>query len=105
MNIGNAIKQVREYFEVSQAELSRLTGISQTAISQMEKGPKRPSKSSIEKICKVFDIPEAVLYVIGMQESDVPASRKGVFNDLYPAMKDFAIQMIGKRKTKILQKN
>lgn len=103
MNIGNAIKQVREHFGVSQVELSKKTGISQTAISQMEKGPKQPSKGSIEKICKAFDIPVALLYVIGMQESDVSASRKHAYDKLYPAMKDFAIQMIGKRKSKILQ--
>ncbi|MBL7722493.1 MAG: helix-turn-helix transcriptional regulator [Chitinophagaceae bacterium] len=103
MNIGNAIKQVREHFGVSQVELSKKTGLSQTAISQMEKGPKQPSKSSIEKICKAFDIPIAILYVMGMQESDVSVSKKNDFEKLYPAMKDFAIQMIGKRKSKILQ--
>jgi hypothetical protein len=42
---------------------------------------------------------------MGMEDADVPASRKGVYKELYPAMKDFAIQLIGKRKTKILQQN
>ena len=103
MNIGNAIKQLRQHFGISQIELSAKTGLSQTSISQIESGIKNPSKKSMKKICDAFEIPEAILYVMGMEEADVPLSRKGVFKELYPAMKDFAIQIIGKRKAKILQ--
>ncbi len=103
MNLGSAIKQVRQHFGVSQVELSERTGLSQTSVSQIERGIKNPSKKSVEKICKAFDIPEALLYVMGMEDKDVPAGRKSVYKELYPAMKDFAIQMIGKRKSKILQ--
>ncbi|MFN8288960.1 MAG: helix-turn-helix transcriptional regulator [Chitinophagaceae bacterium] len=103
MNIGNAIKQVRQHFEISQVELSDRTGLSQTSISQIESGAKNPSKSSIRKICEAFEIPEAILYVMGMEDSDVPPSRKYAYKELYPEMKNFAIQMIGKRKSKILQ--
>lgn len=103
MNLGNAIKQVRQHFEVSQVELSRMTGLSQTSISQIESGAKNPSKSTIQKICTAFEIPEAILYVMGMEDADVPASRKRAYDELYPAMKDFAIQMIGKRKSRLLR--
>lgn len=103
MNIGNAIKQVRQHFGISQVELSEQTGLSQTSISQIENGAKNPSRKTIEKICATFEIPEAILYVMGMNDEDVPASRKHAYKELYPAMKDFAIQMIGKRKSKLLQ--
>jgi transcriptional regulator with XRE-family HTH domain len=103
MNIGNAIKQIRQHFGISQVELSERTGLSQTSISQIESGAKNPSKKSVKKICEAFEVPEAILYVMGMEDTDVPASRKDVFKDLFPAMKDFAIQIIGKRKSKILQ--
>lgn len=102
MNIGNAIKQVRIYYGLSQVELSSKTGISQTSISQIESGVKNPSKRSIKAICDALEIPEAILYVIGMEDLDVPATRKHIYDQLYPAMKDFAIQLIGKRKTKVL---
>src|SRR5687768_10015044 len=101
MNIGNAIKQIRQHFDITQTELSERTGLSQTSISQIESGTKNPSKSSIKKICEAFEIPEAILYVMGMEDADLPASRKHAYKELYPAMKDFAIQMIGKRKSKI----
>ncbi len=103
MNIGKAIKQVRIHFELSQIELSERTGLSQTSISQIESGAKNPGKSSIHKICKAFDIPESILYVLGMDDTDFPESRKKAFQDLYPAMRDFAIQVIGKRKSSILR--
>lgn len=104
MNIGNAIKQARQHFELSQVELSDRTGIAQTSISQIESGAKEPSKKTIERICAALEIPEMVLYVLGMEDSDVPTSRRGVYNELYPAMKDFAKQVIGKRKSSLLAK-
>jgi transcriptional regulator with XRE-family HTH domain len=103
MNIGNAIKQVRQHFGYSQVELSELTGIAQTSISQIENGRKEASKKTVERICKALDIPMMVLYVLGMEDGDVPVSRKNAYRDLYPAMKDFAIQMVGKRKAKVLR--
>jgi len=45
-----------------------------------------------------------VLYVLGMEGSDVPSSRRGIYDELYPAMKDFAKQVIGKRKSALLEK-
>lgn len=103
MNIGNAIKQVRTHFGLSQIDLSERTGISQTSISQIESGAKHPSQRSIKLICETLEIPEAIIYVMGMEDVDVPESRKKAYAKLYPAMKDFAIQLIGKRKSKILE--
>lgn len=103
MNIGSAIKQARQHFGYSQVELQELTGIAQTSISQIESGAKEPSKKTVERICTALDIPVMVLYVLGMEDKDVPASRKNAYKELYPAMKDFAIQMVGKRKAKIFR--
>lgn len=103
MNIGHAIKQVRTHFGYSQVELSEATGLSQTSISQIESGVKNPSKRTIAAICKEFEIPEAILYVMGMEDTDVPASRKSAYKQLYPAMKDFAVQLLGNRKSKLLK--
>lgn len=103
MNIGHAIREVRTHFGYSQVDLSEATGISQTSISQIEGGIKNPSKRTIKAICEVFEIPEAILYVMGMQDTDVPTSRKSAYKQLYPAMKDFAIQLMGNRKSKLLK--
>lgn len=102
MNIGNAIKTARTHHGLSQVELSEKTGISQTSISQIESGAKNPSKRSIGIICKVLEIPEAILYIIGMEDTDVPTSRKKMFDQLFPDIKDLAVQIIGTRKSKLI---
>lgn len=102
MNIGSAIKNIRLHFGISQEELSQITGISQTSISQIENGVKNPSKRSIQRICEALEIPEAILYIMGMEESEVPESRKKIFNKLFPDIKDIAIKIIGTKKSKLL---
>lgn len=102
MNIGNAIKVVRTHYGLSQEDLSFKTGISQTSISQIENGVKQPSKRSIIKICSTLEIPEAILYIIGIEDSDVPPSRKKMFEKLYPDIKEIAVQIIGKRSSKLI---
>jgi transcriptional regulator with XRE-family HTH domain len=103
MNIGVAIKTVRQETGMSQVELSKQTGLSQTSISQIEQGVKQPTKKSIERICKALQIPEAVLYIIGIDESDVPTRRKQMFQKLYPEIRSLAIQIIGTTKNDILK--
>jgi transcriptional regulator with XRE-family HTH domain len=105
MNIGIAIKTVRAELEISQEKLSELTGLSQTSISQIENGVKFPTKKSLGKICKALEIPEAVLYILGMDKADIPASRRKIFNDLYPDIKDLAIQILGKESERHLKKD
>lgn len=103
MNVGRAIKLVRNHFGISQEDLSEKTGISQTSISQIETGTKNPSKKTITAICNAFEIPEAVLYIIGIDENDVPKSRKEAYKRLYPQIRDLAIEILGKRKQSILK--
>lgn len=102
MNIGIALKSVRNQLGISQEDLSKKTGISQTSISQIENGIKSPSKKTILKICSVLQIPEAVLYIIGMENSDIPNSRKEIFNELFPQIKELAVKIIGKQKSKLI---
>jgi XRE family transcriptional regulator, regulator of sulfur utilization len=102
MNLGQSIKIIRNQLGLSQEELSRRTGISQTSISHIENGVKSPTKRTLKKICEVLEVPEAVIYIMAMEDSDVPESRKKMFNSLYPSIKELAIEIIGKRKSKFI---
>ncbi len=77
-------------------------GISQTSMSQIEKGVKRPSTRTIKKVCAVLDIPESVLYILGMQDTDVPNSRKEMYNMLFPSIRSLALQIISSEHKKLL---
>ena len=102
MNIGFAIKTTRQYLDFSQEELSKKTGLSQTSISQIENGVKTPSRKTVEKICKALNVPEDILYILGIQGDDIAKSKKPMFEKLYPKIKELAIEMLDTRKRRLI---
>lgn len=94
MNIGSAIKSIRKKLSITQYELAERCDLSQTSLSQIETGVKRPSQRTIAKICSVLDIPESIIYIVAMQEADVPPSKKGIYELVYPSIKSLALQMV-----------
>ena len=94
MNIGSAIKSIRRKLAITQYDLADKCELSQTSLSQIETGVKRPSQRTINKICLVLDIPESILYIVAMQEADVPPSKKGVYELVYPSIRSLALQMV-----------
>ena len=94
MNIGLAIKAIRKKLAITQYELAERCELSQTSLSQIETGVKRPSQRTISKVCTVLDIPESVIYIVAMQEADVPPSKKSVYDLVYPSIKSLALQMV-----------
>ena len=94
MNLGYAIKLIRKELELTQVELSERAGVSQTSLSQIENGGKRPSQRTLTKVCRAMDIPESLLYILGMDESEVPESRREIFQLIFPAIKSLAMQIV-----------
>lgn len=94
MNIGIAIKSIRKKLSITQYELAEKCEISQTSLSQIETGVKRPSQRTISKVCNVLDIPESILYIVAMQDTDVPASKREVYELVYPSIKSLALQIV-----------
>ncbi len=94
MNIGSAIKSIRKKLAITQYELAEKCELSQTSLSQIETGIKRPSQRTITKVCNVLDIPESIIYIVAMQQSDVSPSKRGVYELVYPSIKSLALQMV-----------
>jgi len=94
MNIGYAIRSIRRQLGITQYELAEKCIISQTSLSQIENSVKRPSNRTIKKICEVLEIPESVIYILGMQETDVPDSRKDVYELIFPSIRNLALQIV-----------
>ena len=95
MNLGIAVKSVRKQLDITQYELAERCNLSQTSLSQIENGIKRPSPKTIKKICEVLEIPESVIYILGMQETDVPVNKKSVYDLIFPSIKNLALQIVG----------
>lgn len=94
MNYGISIKEIRKQVGLSQQQLSKRSKISQTSVSQIENGYKHPSKKTLQKICKGLGVPELVIYIKAIEYSDVPESRKQVFNKIFPKIRDLVDKMI-----------
>lgn len=56
-----ALKTIRELAGLSQAELSRRTGISQGHISQIEAGQKKPRPRTVHTLAAALGVPIASL--------------------------------------------
>ena len=94
MNFGIAVKSIRKKLDISQAELAGKCGLSQTSLSQIETGSKRPSPKTIQNICNVLEIPESIVYIVAMQEKDISSCKKELYNVIYPSLKSLALQVV-----------
>lgn len=104
MNLGYSIKSIRKQLGITQYDLADKSGISQTSLSQIENAVKRPSNKTIQSICGVLEIPEAVLYILAMQDSDVPHNKKNVYDMLFPSIKNLALQIVGNDNKMIIER-
>ena len=89
MNIGNAIKKIRQEKNLSQGKFADACGISPTSISQIENGITRPNPSNLKKICKVLEVPETIIYLYALEESDIPKKKKQLFQNPMPQGSSF----------------
>ncbi|ENU4057525.1 TPA: helix-turn-helix transcriptional regulator [Acinetobacter baumannii] len=55
--IHNALVAIRKYHGISQSDLSIKLGISNSYLSEIEKGKKKPSLDILEKYSEQFDMP------------------------------------------------
>ena len=94
MKIGSAIKSIRKRLGVPQWELAEKCELSQTSMSQIENNIKRPHPKTVAKICEVLEIPESIIYIIAMEDVDVPVNKKGTYKLIYPSIKSLALQLV-----------
>jgi len=90
MNIGAALKEIRlKKFpkeKVKQYEIAERIGITQTYLSQIESGTKVPAYEVVEKICKVYKVPYAVLVWHSLEEKDIQKSKLDAYRKLRPVI-------------------
>ena len=55
MKFGEIVREIRKEKRIGQPELARLTGLKQTAISQIETGKRDPFMSTAKKILNALD--------------------------------------------------
>lgn len=89
MNVGNALRDIRENIAGRrQNEVAEAVGISQTYLSQVEAGKKTPHQEVVEKLCKEYKVPIAIVIWKAMEISDVDKSKKTAFMRIKPIVDD-----------------
>ena len=66
MKFRERLKELRKAKDMSQAALSKATGISQSAIAKWELGRTEPTASAIVTLAKFFG--ESTDYLLGMED-------------------------------------
>jgi transcriptional regulator with XRE-family HTH domain len=99
MQFGNSIKSIRTRSNISQSALALKCGISQTTLSQIEKGRKIPGQRTIKKLCNTLEIPESVIYMLAMEEADFPECKARTFRLIYPSILNLALQIVDGEST------
>jgi transcriptional regulator with XRE-family HTH domain len=101
MNIGKAIKQLRQKYspELNQREFAKAIGLSQTYLSQIESDQKNPSTDILKRISEYLKIPLPVMLWFSLSIDDVEESRKEAYRTLKPSVDAllngmFAIKLI-----------
>jgi len=87
MNIGHSIKTIRkERTNLNQSDFAQQVGITQTYLSLIESGKKKPSTDILEKIAKEFEVPLFYIFWNGIEISDIEELKKPFFRILKPAI-------------------
>ncbi len=66
MTFGTRLKELRQLKNISQMQLSIMTGISQSAIAKWELNKTEPTASALITLSKFFD--ESVDYLLGIED-------------------------------------
>lgn len=90
MNIGNALKDIRQNISGRrQNDVAKSVGISQTYLSQVEGGKKIPHQEIVEKLCKEYKVPMAIVVWKAMEMKDVDRTKQKAFSLIKPIVDDF----------------
>jgi len=87
MNIGEAIKNLRQQKGFKQTDFAVLCGLSQSYLSSIEKGRKEPTLSILKQIANALSIPMPVLVFFSLDKEDIAESKKDAYNILEPSIK------------------
>lgn len=94
--IGQTIRDLRKEKRVSQTELAKIVGVSQTTVTAWETGKAEPSSSAVSNLADYFNV--TTDYLLGRPEKKDDDSKPAAVDDL-DEMIDNARSFGGKQMT------
>lgn len=92
MDIGKSIKKLRKESGLKQNEFAESVGVSQSHLSQIEKGHKKPSLTTLEQMADILQVPLPVLFWFGVEEEDVKPAKREAYNILIPSINGLVLE-------------
>lgn len=88
MNVGKAIKHLRKERtpQLNQSEFAKLIGITQTYLSQIETGSKKPSIKLFETISDQFKIPIPIIIWLSITDDDISKDKIEYYRFIKPQL-------------------
>lgn len=102
MELGKVINVLIKRKGLTQVDVAKRIGKSTTALSQIIKGNYNPNPDTLDKICKVLDVPQPILYFLTISEKDIPSEKLEIYRMLAPSIKEFLIKIFGEEKEHLL---
>ena len=91
MNIGNAIKEIRKEKRISRKNLASASGISVTALYNIENDLSMPSANNLQRIRRALDVPMSYILVFSVEDEDVPEDKRVLFRQMFLMLKQFLL--------------
>lgn len=88
MKTFEVINSLLKNRNISQKELAKKIGKSETAISQLLTGKYNFSENTLKLISEFLDVPVPVLNFLALEESDVPIHKIEIYRALNPSVTD-----------------
>lgn len=92
MNLGQAIRDLRKSKKIKLKDLAESSGISKTALRNIEKDKSFPSKNTIDMICHSLGVDQGVLMFFCISEDSVPEDKREAFNVLVEPLRKMLCQ-------------
>lgn len=87
MKVGSVIQEIRLKRNISQGDLAKRLGLSQTYLSQIEGDKKTPSMEVLQQISDALEIPVYYLMFKGLEvETDIVPEKREAYKQLSPAV-------------------
>ena len=88
MDLGQAIKTLRQNQGLSQAQLADRCGVTVNAVSSWETGKAWPPKGTAEKICEALGVPTSYLMLAAIEIEDIPEEKRVLYRALLEPLRN-----------------
>jgi transcriptional regulator with XRE-family HTH domain len=96
MNIGNAIKTLRQAKKITLKDLAGKVNISEKELKAIEKNQLEVSKEGLKTFRKALDVDKEVFLMMALERSDVSKEKREVFDQINKPVKNLLKTLVAK---------